>query len=128
MRAIIPSKFFMSERNVENPQSISITIPVEFGTGSPLNFHIKVKPNITMSTPILISEKPLIPGLFQIAAYADDAQSVSALKNALASQRMPLNDMMLDPEKLEAILKNIAQKKKASMRRNSVQRFEKALA
>lgn len=81
-----------------------------------------------MSTPILISEKPLIPGLFQIAAYADDAQSVSALKNALASQRMPLNDMMLDPEKLEAILKNIAQKKKASMRRNSVQRFEKALA
>ena len=81
-----------------------------------------------MNTPTVISEKPLIPGLFQIAACADDTKSVSALKNALAEHRMALNEMMLDPERLEAILKNIAQKKKASGQRNSIDRFEKSLA
>ena len=105
-----------------------MAVPVAFETDLPLNFQIKVKPSLTMNTPTIISEKPLIPGLFQIAACADDARSVSALKNALALNRMPLNEMMIDPERVEAILKKIAQKKKASSQRISVQRFEKTLA
>jgi hypothetical protein len=121
-------KFFMNERKIENHHAISLTVPVEFGTDLPFTFQIKVKPNPAMNTPTIISEKPLIPGLFQIAACADDARSVSALKNALALNRMPLSEMMIDPEKLEAILKKIAQKKKASSQRISVQSFEKTLA
>ncbi len=117
----------MNEHNVESLHSISIPIPLEFGTDVSFYFQIKVKPNAPMNTPPTISEKPLIPGLFQIAAYADDARSVSALKNALALNRLPLNEMMIDPERVEAILKKIAQKKKASSQRISVQRFEKTL-
>jgi hypothetical protein len=118
----------MSERKIESHFSATITIPVEFGADWPFTFQIKVKPNTTMNTTTVVSEKPLIPGLFQIAAYANDARSVSALKNALAMNRVPVNEMMIDPERLEAILKNIAQRKKISSQRNSVQRFEKTLA
>ncbi|HTR43034.1 MAG TPA: hypothetical protein VMH87_15575 [Pseudomonadales bacterium] len=117
----------MNEREAERQHATRITIPVEFGISSPFSFQIKVQPNAPMN-PSIVSEKPLIPGLFQIAACANDARSVSALKNALASHRMPLNDMMLDPEKIEAILKNIAQKKKAFLQRSSTCHFEKSLA
>ena len=118
----------MSQRKIDSHFSATIAVPVEFGADWPFTFQIKVKPNPAMNTPTIISEKPLIPGLFQIAACADDARSVSALKNALALNRMPLSEMMIDPEKLEAILKKIAQKKKASSQRISVQSFEKTLA
>jgi hypothetical protein len=117
---------FMSERKVEIHHSTAMTVPVEFGADLALGFEIKVQPNIPMNTTTVVSEKPLIPGLFQIAAYADDARSVSALKNALASNRLPLNEMTLDAERLEAILRNIADKKKALARRDPTRRFEKS--
>lgn len=117
----------MRERNVESHHSTTMTIPVEFGTDLRLDLQIKAQPNTPMNATNLISEKPLIPGLFQIAAYADDARSVSALKNAMASNRLPLNEMTLDAERLEAILKNMAEKKKVLARRASIRRFEKSL-
>jgi hypothetical protein len=63
-----------------------------------------------------ISEKSLIPALFQIASRADDIQSVRALKHALASSRTPLAEMMLDAKRLEGILKALGKKKKAVRR------------
>lgn len=117
----------MSERNVESHHSTTMTIPVEYGTDLAFSFQIKAQPNTPMNTTAIVSEKPLIPGLFQIAAYADEAKSVSELKNALASNRLPLNEMTLDAESLEAILKNIAEKKKTTVRRHTIRRFEKSL-
>jgi hypothetical protein len=122
----IPS-IFMCERNVESHHSTTMTIPVEFGTDLQFDLQIKAQANTPMNAINIISEKPLIPGLFQIAAYADDARSVSALKNAMASNRLPLNEMALDAERLEAILKNMAEKKKAQGRRTSIRPFEKSL-
>jgi hypothetical protein len=118
----------MRGRNVEIHHSITMTVPVEFGIESLFDFRIKPQPNTPVNAPNIISETPLIPGLFQIAAYADDARSVSALKNAVASNRLPLNEMTRGGERLEAILKNLAGKKKAWARRASGRRFEKSLA
>ena len=117
----------MCERNVESHCSTTMTIPVEFGIDLRLDLQIKAQPNTPMNAMNIISEKPLIPGLFQIAAYADDARSVSALKNALASNRLPLNDITFEAGRLEAVLKNIAGRKKSMVRRTSVRRFEKSL-
>jgi len=116
----------MCERNVESLYPTTMTVPIEFGTELPFNFQIKAQPNTPMNATNVLTEKPLIPGLFQIAAYADDARSVSALKNAVASNRLPLNEIALDAERLEAILKNLAEKKKAWARRASMRRFEKS--
>jgi hypothetical protein len=116
----------MCERNVENYNSITMTVPVEFGNELPFDLRIKAQPNTPMNATNIIPEKPLIPGLFQIAAYADDAGSVSALKNAVASNRLPLNQVTLETERLEAILKNLVENKKAWARRAPGRRFEKS--
>lgn len=71
------------------------------------------------------SEKPLIPALFQIAACADNIRSISALKNALSMNRIPIADMMLDPDKIEAMLKSISRRKKISSRQIPTDRFSK---
>jgi hypothetical protein len=112
----------MCERNVKIRHSATMTVPVELGIEWPFDFQNKAQLNTPMSTTNIISQKALIPGLFQIAAYADDARSVSALKNAVASNRLLLNDMTLDAERLEAVLKNRAEKRKAWVRRASVRR------
>jgi hypothetical protein len=62
------------------------------------------------------SEKSLIPALFQIASRADEIQSIRALKQALASSRTPLAEMMLDAKRVEGILKAIGKKRKAMRR------------
>jgi hypothetical protein len=62
------------------------------------------------------TEKSLIPALFQIAARADDIQSIRALKQALASSRTPLAEMMMDAKRLEGILKSLGKKRKAMRR------------
>lgn len=77
--------------------------------------------------PTEVPEKSLIPALFQIAARADDIESVRALKRALASSRTPLAEMMLDAKRVEGILKSLGKKKKAVRRIASV-RLEKKLS
>jgi len=124
---VTTASIFMYERNVESYHPITMTVPVKFGTELPFDFRIKAQPNTPMNATNIISEKSLIPGLFQIAAYADDARSVSALKNAVELNRLPLNEMTLDAGGLEAILKNIAEKKRVVARRGSARRCEKNL-
>jgi hypothetical protein len=117
----------MSKRQIENNYSTRILIPIEFGTDGLLCFRIKIQPQNSMSHATIISEKPLIPGLFQIAGRVHDIRSASMLKNGMALDRTPLSEMMLDPKKFEAVLKGIARKKKFSTRRISASHFEKNL-
>lgn len=104
----------MSKRQVKRKQSATVGIPIEFGTDVPLYFPIKIQPqnfiNIPSHAPV--SERSLIPALFQIAACAHDIKSVSALKSALRLGRTPLAEMVLDPRRLEAILQAAAPEKK----------------
>lgn len=72
-----------------------------------------------MKNPAIPSDKSLMPALFQIAARADDPESVVELRSALATGKMPLAEMMLNAEKLEAILKAIVRRKKPAARRAS---------
>ena len=69
------------------------------------------------------SGKPLIPALFQIAARADELQSLQSLpavRNALAMERASRAEMMMNAEKLDAVLKAVTSKKKKSARRASM--------
>lgn len=84
-------------------------IPVQFGIDLPSCVEIKSQKYMNTTQ---VSEKPLIPALFQIAACANDSKSLLALKDVLALSRIPLGDVMMDPERLEAIVKGIARKKK----------------
>lgn len=93
----------------------ALAIPVQFNVDLPLSYPIKIQEQDPM-TP-LTSEKSLIPALFQIAALADDPHAMPVLKGMLAAARLPLADTMLNTDKLEEVLKNIARKKKQSARR-----------
>jgi len=93
----------------------AVAIPVQFTVDSPLSSPIKIQQQVSMT--YLTSEKTLIPALFQIAALADDPHAMPTLKGMLSTGRMPLADTMLDPDKLEEVLKNLARKKKLSSRR-----------
>ena len=53
---------------------------------------------------------------------AEQSQSVSSLKDALAVGRARLGDMMMDPRKLDAVLKAFVRKKKGTLRRAIVSR------
>lgn len=66
----------------------------------------------TITTP----QKPLVPALFQIASRAEEVESVPALKHAVVHGHGPMSEMMLDPGKLEAVLKAIAKRKKPATR------------
>jgi hypothetical protein len=93
------------------------TIPIVFLPDSPSRLQVKIQPQMSMTPPDAHSEKPLIPALFQIAARADELQSLEslpALKNALAMDRAFRSEIMLDAEKLDAVLKAAAAKKKKS--------------
>jgi hypothetical protein len=104
----------MSKRQVKRNRPATMGIPIEFGTDVPLYFPIKIQPqiltHIPSQTPVL--ERSLIPALFQIAACANDVKSMSALKSALRLGQTPLAEMVLDPRRLEVILKAAASKKK----------------
>jgi hypothetical protein len=68
----------------------------------------------------MATERPLIPGLFQIAACAGEP----AIQNTSALGETPFAELMLNPKKLEAILKTIARLEKSTARRVS-NRFAK---
>jgi hypothetical protein len=101
-------------------------IPIHFTAGLPLGFPVKILTQNSMKQPLrYITEKPLIPALFQIAACADDVKSLSDLKNAHALRSTPLAEMLSDPRKLEGILKAIARRKRPAPRRVSASRIYK---
>jgi hypothetical protein len=94
--------------------SEAMGLPIRFGSElSSFCFPIKIK----LLNPMNHSNNSpakLIPGLFHLAASADEPESVPALKNALASGRKPLGERMLDPQKLEAVLNSVTRRKKSA--------------
>jgi hypothetical protein len=89
-------------------------LTVEFAAELPLSVPVKIQSQYSMNRPSGISEKSIIPALFQIAARADDTKLASALRNVLTLKESPLSEKILDREKLEGILKAIAKRKKAT--------------
>jgi hypothetical protein len=98
-------------------------IPAQFSADLAPRMQVNPQPQYSMN-PTEVSEKSLIPALFQIAARADDIESVRALRHALASSRTPLAEMMLDAKRVEGILKALGKRKKA-LRRVTSGRLEK---
>lgn len=103
----------------------AIRIPIEFSADLALSFPINLKPQIPMSNPIVPPAKPLKPTLFQIAARADEPESLSAFKNSLAARQSRLGEKMLDAGKLEAVLDAVTRRKKQAPRRMTQLRIEK---
>ena len=103
-------------------------VPVQFVTDLPQFVPIKIQPQHSMNHPlqtITIPQKPLIPALFQIAARAEEVESMPLLKNAVVRGHGPMAEMMLDPEKLEAVLKAISKKRKPAVRRVTASRLSR---
>jgi len=69
-----------------------------------------------MSDSITNSSAKLIPGLFNLAARADDPETVLEIRNALASGRRPAAERMLDARRLEAVLDAVTRRKKGTAR------------
>jgi len=113
----------MSEYQIKSPRTISpesgepsaMEIPVQFAADLALHSQLQIQPLQPMNP--TAPEKSLIPALFQIAARADEIGSIRALRNALAANRTPLHEMMLNAEKVEGILKGFGKKKKSTARR-----------
>jgi hypothetical protein len=103
-------------------------IPVQFFTELAIHLPIKIQPHYPMSDPTVPPAQTIVPTLFQIAARADDPESLVAFKKTLASGHAPHAERMLDREKLEAILDAAARKKKPAPRRTTGVRFEKRLS
>src|SRR5580658_2073669 len=103
-------------------------IPVQFFTELAIHLPIKIQPHYPMSNPTVPPAQTIVPTLFQIAARADDPESLVAFKKTLASGHAPHAERMLDREKLEAILHAVARKKKAAPRRTTGVRVEKRLS
>jgi hypothetical protein len=91
-------------------------LPIEFTAEAPLCVPIKIQSFYSMNEPSRISEKSILPALFQIAARFDGAKMPPAVRNALTLSCDSLPEKMLDREKLEGILKAIAKRKKATKR------------
>jgi hypothetical protein len=60
----------------------------------------------------MTTEKPLIPGLFQLAACADGPVP----RNIFSPGQTPFADMMLNPKRLEAILRTLGRLEKPARR------------
>ena len=73
----------------------------------------------------MIARKPLVPGLFQIAACAGGPGPAPVLQDNPALRATHFAEMMLNPKKLEAILKTIARLEKRAVRRISTARLPK---
>jgi hypothetical protein len=119
----LPGTNHMNEHQINNDgkQTSKFTparlgIPIEFAPELSRNVPIKIRPQYSMDHPSGISEKSIIPALFQIAARADDVKPATALRNVLALKESPLSEKLLNHEKLEEILKAIAKRKKATRR------------
>lgn len=98
-------------------------IPVQFVVDLPLHYEVKVRPKYFITALSVASKKPLIPALFQMAAFAGDPKVMPALKSVLEIGRSPLDDAMLDAEKLDAVIRAIARKKKPAGRRATANRI-----
>jgi hypothetical protein len=96
-----------------------MTIPVDFWTDFPLVLPIKTKTKNSMKNPVPAQEKPLFPMLFQNNSYAGQR----TLKRAAGNGQVELGEMMLDAKRLEAVLKGVVRRKKASVRRISAGRL-----
>jgi hypothetical protein len=84
-------------------------INVRFVPISPLPLQIK-KSNI-VKTPASTRNETMAPSLFQIALYFEDFIPAAGLKAGLknpasALRQLPFADLMLYPERLEAVLKS----------------------
>jgi hypothetical protein len=113
----------MNENRIKNDgtrasRSISTRkgIPIDFSAELPLRVPIKIQPQYSMSQPSVISEKTLLPALFQIAARFDNAKMPAAVRSILTLQSDSLPEKMLNHEKLDGILKAIAKRKKTARR------------
>ncbi len=104
----------MSECQIEGRFPTRGNIPVEFGSDLLLCFQIKIQPTEVMKHPNALLEKSFEPGLFRLAALANDIKSVKARGRALALSHTPLAEMMFDPHKLEAILKRMSGRRKSA--------------
>lgn len=87
-------------------------IPIQFSADLSLSHPVKIQSAYSMNNPAYISDKPALPSLFRVAAHADEPE----LKNALTQGRASLAEMMLNAERLEAILKAVSKKKKSTRR------------
>ncbi|HXB59519.1 MAG TPA: hypothetical protein VNU95_08135 [Candidatus Acidoferrales bacterium] len=116
-RKIISDRVIPAAEVDSNPPGRDI--PIHFPTDSSCAFQIKMQPNMLMNPTFqaMTGEKPLIPGLFQLAACAGSPGSMSVPQNANALGQTPFAEMMLNPKKLEAILKTIARLEKPVTRR-----------
>jgi hypothetical protein len=107
-------------------------VPVLFLSDSPHRLQIKIQPQKFMPASDVHSDKPLIPALFQIAARAEELQSLESLpavRNALDLDRASRAVIMLDAERLDAVLKAVAaRKKKSAQRRASHGHFDKRIS
>lgn len=97
----------------KSPRNSTVDIPVQFGSDFPVWFTVKIQSAICQTT---MADEEMLPSLFQIAAFADDLKSGPALKDALARHRTPLPDVMLNPKRIEAVLKALSAKKKPGAR------------
>ncbi len=72
--------------------------------------------------------KPTVPSVVQSVTRTPEIESVPALQSALATGRIPLAEMMLDAQKLEAVLKAIVRRKKLAARRLAAGRLVKSIS
>jgi hypothetical protein len=93
----------------------ALGLPARYAAGSSL--VIKIEPEQSMSNPfqIALSKTPLMPSLFQAAASAGDTHSELAAKSPFPGHAR-LAERMLNPRKLEAVLKALGKKKKHTER------------
>jgi hypothetical protein len=77
------------------------------------SFTIKIQSHMPMNLPSqkTVEKKPLVPGLFQIAALANDFK-IPMQRAVFAFGRSPFSEVMLNPQKLEAILQKISKLEK----------------
>jgi hypothetical protein len=93
----------------------ALGIPVRYTADSSLAMKIEPEHSMSNRFQIALSKRPLMSSLFQVAACADDLQPEPALKSSPAGHTR-LAELMLNPQKLEAVLKAIAKKKKPAGR------------
>lgn len=107
--------------------SVQTWIPIQSAADFSPVLDAKTQPIHSMNATEM-PKKSLIPALFQIASRADDAESVRALREELATKKTSLGETMLDAKRLEGILKALGKKKKPGTRRTPSIRFEKRLS
>jgi hypothetical protein len=84
---------------------LTTSISIQFVATS--TFQIQIKKTNYMKTSAMTHNGTIVPSLFQIASYFEDFVPKAGLKRpALALSNTPFAELMLHPEKLEAVLKS----------------------